>query len=254
MSNAGSVLLAALVLISASALPSIAQSADADQTIRRMDVAMYPESYFSVITMATVQPSGESTSMTFEVSYKHGVGSRMEITAPARSRGIRFLQKDNFLWLFNPRSGSRRAIRLSARDSFQGSAFSNSDVSETEFSGRYHAAVLRHEPIDVDGSSRSCTVIEANAKDRSSPYAKVVLWIDAQSFVPYRMDYYARSGLLFKRMTLSRIREIAGRERPTFYRMESFDQPGLHSDVSIDTLEARDDLPDRLFTEADLTQ
>jgi len=178
----------------------------------------------------------------------------MEITEPARSRGIRFLQKDNSLWLFNPRSGSHRAIRLSARDSFQGSAFSNNDVSDTEFEGSYNADVLRSESLVVEGSARACTVVEALAKNRSSPYAKILIWMDTDTLVPYRMDYYAHSGLLFKRMTLSGLREIAGRVRPTRYHMESFDQPGLSSDVEVNELQARGDLPDRIFTEADLTQ
>ena len=254
MKDAARLLCAAVLLTSAFVPRASAQAVDANALIRAMDLAMYPESYFSVTVMKTVKPSGEATTMTFEASYKHGVGSRMEITAPARSRGIRLLQKDDSLWLFNPRSGSRRAIRLAARDSFQGSAFSNSDVSETEFSGKYNATVLRSESLQVDGSPRPCTVIEAVGKDRASPYAKIDIWIDAADSVPYRMDYYAHSGLLFKRMTLTRLREVAGRERPTLYRMESFDQPGLYSEVSIDTLEARTDLADRIFTEADLTQ
>ena len=254
MRNMARLLCAAVLLPSAFVSRASAQGGDASALIRAMDLAMYPESYVSVVAMKTVKPSGETTTMTFEASYKHGVGSRMEITAPPRSRGIRLLQKDDALWLFNPRSGSRQAIRLAARDSFQGSAFSNSDVSETEFSVHYDATVLRSESLQVDGSPRPCTVIEAVAKDRSSPYARIVMWIDAADSAPYRMDYYAHSGLLFKRMTLTRLREVAGRERPTLYHMESFDQPGLYSEVSIDALEARTDLPDRIFTEADLTQ
>ena len=72
--------------------------------------------------------------------------------------------------------------------------------------------------------------------------------------LPLRMDYYARSGLLFKRMTLSGIKQSAGRLRPTVITMESFELEGTVSTVLFENMSVRRDLPDSLFTEASLTR
>jgi outer membrane lipoprotein-sorting protein len=178
----------------------------------------------------------------------------MEITAPKRSNGIRFLQKESSIWMFNPRAGSRRAIRLAGGASFQGSSFSNSDLSDTDYDTNYTASFLKEESLTVDGTVHDCRVVKAAAKSRKSPYARILIWMDTETDIPYRMDYYAHSGLLFKRMTLSDLKSMAGRMRPSVYHMESFDRPGLVSDVRITDLKEQNGLPDRLFTQTDLTR
>jgi hypothetical protein len=80
------------------------------------------------------------------------------------------------------------------------------------------------------------------------------MWIRRDDLIPLRMEYYARSGLLFKRMTLSGIRELAGARRPAVMRMESLQLENAYSEVEIRELEARPNLPDRRFTQASLTR
>jgi hypothetical protein len=115
---------------------------DADAILKEVESIMYPDNYWARMTMITIRPNRDDVSMTMETYYKKDAGSFIEITEPSRSSGIRFLQKEETLWMFNPRSNSRRAVRLSPRESFQGSTFSNNDVGDPEYSDDYDTSLL----------------------------------------------------------------------------------------------------------------
>jgi hypothetical protein len=172
---------------------------------------------------------------------------------------MRFLQKENDLWMYNPRSGSRRALRLAPRDSFQGSVFSNNDVSDPDYNDDYDARMIADEMLDhPEVGSVTCTRIEATAAHDEAPYGRIVMWLwggpDGGGVIPLRIDYYSKSGLAFKRMYLSEFGQLAGAYRPRVMRMESLEERGAVTTVRIESLEARDDLPSRLFNQAELTR
>lgn len=234
---------------------SFGQSMPADEMLARMEEALYPDSFSMKVTLETHRPDRRDSSMTMESYHKEGVGTFIEVTAPARSRGMRFLQKEESLWMYNPRSGARRAIRLSPRESFQGSVFSNNDVGDPTYTDDYSAAYRDGETIDhPDLGSVECHVIVGEAKHEEAAYGRIVAWIRTSDLAPVRMELYAKSGLLFKKMTLSQFRRMAGRERPALMRMDSMVQENTYSTVSIEAMEARTDLEDRMFTQASLTR
>lgn len=168
---------------------------------------------------------------------------------------MRFLQKEEDLWMHNPRSNSRRAIRLSPRDSFQGSAFSNNDVGDPNYSDDYDVRIAGGETLNHEELGSVETVkLELTAKRETTTYGRIVMWIRESDDIPLKMEYYAKSGLLFKRMTLSEITDLAGRQRPSFMRMESLEQDDFYSTVKIEEMEVREDLPDRYFSQANLTR
>jgi hypothetical protein len=80
------------------------------------------------------------------------------------------------------------------------------------------------------------------------------MWVRQDDLMPVQMEYFAKSGLLFKRMTMLDIRELAGRLRPTRMRMESLEQEDAYSTVTIEEMEIREDLSDRMFSQAALTR
>jgi hypothetical protein len=192
--------------------------------------------------------------MTFEGLSRKDRGSYLEITAPARTKGTRFLQLEGSLWMFNPKAGSANALRLSSRDSFQGSTFSNADVGKSQFSEDYAPrlapeAVLDHPEL----GAVPCWVIEATAKTEGAAYGKIMMWVRKADFMPLRMEYYAKSGLLFKRMDLSKIRNFGAITRPSVMRMESLEKKGTITTLTLESLEPRD-VPLSVFTKNHLTR
>jgi hypothetical protein len=223
--------------------------------LAHVEESLYPESFFMRATLETHRPDRRDSTMTMESYHKEGVGTFIEIVAPARSRGIRFLQKSGSLWLFNPKSGSRRAIRLSPREAFQGSVFSNNDVGDPTYVDDYTPSfaapeTIRHPTIgDV-----SCFVLVADAKHADAAYGRVKIWIRQRDLQPVVMEMYAKSGLRFKRMTLRDFQQMAGRLRASVMHMTSEIQEDTYSVVTVEQLERRDDLPDRMFQQSYLTR
>ncbi len=232
-----------------------AQEFEAEELLRRAEKILYPDVFTMTMTIITEKPGRQERSMTIESRHEAGKGTLLEITAPARSRGIRFLQKDDTLWMYNPRSNSRRAIRLSPRDSFQGTLFSNNDIGDTDYTDNYTTVLSGTEKIEhPERGTTDCYILTGTAKNEDSPYGKIVMWLDKETNIPLQEEMYAKSGLLFKEMVFSDIKEIAGRRRPTRMKMHSMEQKDAYSTVIIEEMEQEDDLPDSIFTESSITR
>jgi outer membrane lipoprotein-sorting protein len=241
---------AALVLLPLAAMPA----PTADELLAAVDKALFLESYVSRVTMETAELGQAPRSMTFEAQSRKDKGTYMEISAPARTKGTRFLQLEGSLWMYNPKSGSANPLRLSARDSFQGSTFSNADVGKSQFSDDYAASLEPDAAIDhAELGKVACYVIGAVARRESAAYGKIMMWVRKGDLVPLRMEYYAKSGLLFKRMDLSRIRDFGAITRPSVMRMESLEKKGTVTTLIIESLEPRD-VPASVFNKNYLTR
>ncbi len=247
-------ILAACALVLAP--PVFAQSEpDPDAILRRMETTAFPTEYTARVTMTTEIPGSTPRQMVMQERYKEGSGSLVEVLDPARTRGMRFLQRAGVLWMYNPRSGSERPLRLPERDAFQGSLFSNSDASNPRYTDDYRAAITGRERVShPDLGAVEALILSCEAKRPSSPYGRLEIRVTADGFRPLSIAYYARSGLLLKRLTFAGYRERAGALRPTKMVMESLEQEGARTEVTIDEMEARTDLADSLFTLAALTR
>lgn len=230
-------------------LPAQAQTPRAEELLRMAERIIFPEVYRAEMRIETVIPGERENVLEMISEYEEGSGSFIEMTAPARSRGLRFLEKEESLYMFNPRSNSRRPLRLSGEQSFQGTVFSNNDVSDPQYTDDYEAELIGEETLDhPDFGSADCYLIEAAAKRPEAPYGRIKIWIRKEGLRPLRFDYFAKSGLLFKRMILKDFEEFAGDLRPRVMHMDSFEIEGAYSEVIIEEMEALEDLPDSRFT------
>lgn len=242
------------LLFFAPLLPLAAEELDGDAILGKMEDTLFPHIYHMKVEMST-SGTGRMRSMEFETWYSRGTGTYMEILAPPRSRGTRFLQKEGALWMFMPRSGGRAPVRLPARDSFQGSAFSNEDMGDSSYTDDYRASLVGKENYDhPELGSVECYVIEMLPSHPEAAYGSIRAWITTQGFIPLRMDYFVRSGLRSKQMFLHDIRHAAGRKRPLRMEMESLDEQGKVSVVHIRSMEELASLSDRTFSRSHLTR
>jgi hypothetical protein len=226
----------------------------AAELLTAVDRRLFLESYVSRATMDIVEPGQESRSMSFESQSRRDKGSYIEVTAPARTKGTRFLQLEGSLWMYNPKSGSSNPIRLSSRDSFQGSTMSNADIGKTQFSDDYEAELGGEASIEhAELGAVPCRVIEAKARTPDAAYGKIVIWLRIGDDMPLRMEYFAKSGLLFKRMELSKIRAFGSITRPSVMRMESLEKKGTVTTFTLESIEARD-IPATVFNKNYLTR
>ncbi len=204
-----------------------------------------PDEYRMVLELETTTAGGDERRMTMEVFYRRGTGSLMELLAPARSKGIRLLERDQGLWMFNPRSGGGRAVGLSPREAFQGTVFSNSDLGDSRFTADYDPVLVGVEAYEhPDLGGIQVYRLSAAARSPASAYGRVEFLVSIRDSIPLRIDYYAKSGLLFKTMRLERIRHLAGRLRPNLMIMESRIESGSRTTVAIVEMDLRHNPPE----------
>jgi len=245
---------AATVFITA-ALPVAAQELSADELLEKADDAMYPETFEMTTTLTTERNGEVIKSQTIKGYYAEDVGSRLEIQSPARSKGIKFLQKGDSLWMYNPRSLSGRAIRLSGGSSFQGSVFSNDDIGDKSYSDDYDTQIAGSEDVKhEDIGTAECYILIGTPKNEKVQYGKIKMWVTKNNYIPLKMEFYAKSGMLFKKMDCSGIEHMAGRKRPTEFTMQSMEKQNTISRFTIDSMTINENIPDRMFTRRDLTR
>jgi len=231
------------------------QDLTAEQIVRKAEQSVYPDNFVMRATIETLKSGEVESHMDMEIRYKRDTGTRIELLAPARSHGVRFLQKEGNLWMFNPRAGSGQAIRLSPRASFQGTVFSNRDVGDPQYTTEYTVRVVGRESIDVQGSGQvDAIVVEGIARNAQVAYAKVRLWIRAKDYMILKAEYFAKSGLPFKTVEFTNIRRLAGKERPSVLRMLSMDQKDRVSIMTIHDLVEDPAMADAIFTLSALTR
>ena len=232
-----------------------AEGPDPSEAMRTTDATMYPPSFSMTATITTEQPGRDGSTMKMKVSHKAGLGSFIEIIAPARPKGTRFLQTANALWMYSPRAGSRTPLRLSPRESFQGSAFSNNDVGEPFWANDYEATFGGSTSIDSpDFGKVDVWIISGKALRHDVPYGAIHIYLKKDDMLPLKVEYDAKSGLLLKTMELSDYATVAGRLRPCRMVMTTADGTGERSVVVISDLRERNDLPDAMFNQTWLTR
>lgn len=253
--NPASRVLFLALMLTAALQTTISAQPSPDELLTDAENSVFPDNFRAEVTLTTSEGGKTISEMVLSIVYRHDTGSYMEVMAPARSRGLRFLQIEESLWMYNLRAGGGRAIRLSPRASFQGSTFSNRDLSDPEFANDYTVELAGSESIEhPDLGSTECWVLEATARNEQLAYARTRLWVAKESRLMLRSHYFAKSGLLFKTALFRNIRELAGARRPTTIEMQSRQESDRVSIMTITSLEQADDLPDRLFTRRYLTR
>ena len=246
----------ALTALSAFTQPAVAADLpDGKQLLSQIDEIRFPENFFMRVTLSTISPGETDKVMTLDNTHKRTFGSFLEIQAPARSKGTKLLTQEGTLWMYNPKSGSTKPLRLAPRDSFQGSSFSNSDVSKTSFTEDYAGTTEAEETVQtVEFGTVKAWRLRADATNPEASYGHIMMWVRQGDLLPLKFDYYAKSGLLFRQMVLSEYKTLAGRLRATKMEMTSLDKKGTKTTLHIDQMEIRDAIPDSLYNLTNLTK
>jgi len=142
--------------------------------------------------------------------------SLIEFTSRAE-RGQKVLRTENELYLFYP--DAEELIRMQGsmlRQSMLGSDVSYEDMTGGKDRISQYDVVLEGEE-NVKGNQ--CYVLMMTAKVRTVPYPKEKVWIDKETFLVWKAEYYTKSGRLLKEMEALKVEEIAGRTIATETRI-----------------------------------
>ena len=153
--------------------------------------------------------------------------------------------RDDDRWLFVPAIKLVRRIAADdSRSSFVGSDFTYEDVSGRDVEVDTHALV-KEERLD----SKACYVVESVPKDeKGAGYRRKVSWIDKQTFLPLKEEYYDRRDEIYRTFAADHVEEASG--FPTALKRTMVDvKKGHRTEVMFESVEYNVGLPDELFTE-----
>lgn len=226
-----------LVLLLAGTMPT------ADTIVRRADKAVLGDSATYRLRMSVLRP-GRSDRVVEMNGWKKGDElGLVRYTAPPKERNTAYLRSGENTWLFLP--SAEKVVRVGAKQNFGGGDFSNGDIFRLSLIQDYDPTLAGEETLDgID-----CYKLELKAKNRSVAYDRVLYWVRSDgSFYPLRADYHTLSGKKLKWLSVSKLRHLGGRERPTLLTMENAIEAGAKT--LLEFLEIRDDakLDDRIFT------
>lgn len=174
------------------------------------------------------------------------------VTEPAKDRGNGTLKRGSEMWTFNPKVN--RVIKLPPSmmsQAWLGSDFSNNDLAKSDslIEDYTHTLLERRTEngFEVD-------VVRCEPK----PQAPVV-WGELRVTIRdgrilLREEFYDQDGELVKTLTTGEIDSSSGKAFPMVWRMRKADAEGEYTQLRYETLDWREDLPERLFTLGNLKQ
>jgi outer membrane lipoprotein-sorting protein len=116
----------------------------------------------------------------------------------------KYPERDDDRWIFIPAVNMvRRVAARDSRSSFVGSDFTYEDISGRDLSADTHTLV-REERL----GSADCYVIQSVPKG-AADYTKKLAWIDKNSFLPLKEEYYDAQSQLARVFTADKIDSIA---------------------------------------------
>ena len=246
--NTALALLFAIVLacaVPARAAESVSQNAgddaEARQIVEKADQVRFPSDGFQVDVSITTTGSGQDAEVRkYRVLSKGNTNSVVMVTEPASERGQILLMKGRDLWVFMP--DVSQPIRLSLSQRLTGQV-ANGDLARANFAADYNPRLLRSEKI----GNEEYHVLELIGVDRGVTYQRVLYWVRAKDFWPFRAEFYSLSNRLLKTCKYENFKTMEGKKRPTRLVMEDALRGGEQSVLEYGGMKLRD-LPDKVFT------
>ena len=226
----------------------------ADQIVERMlkqDAFGWDEAE-TTVRMTLVDAKGTRTERIMENLRRSKNGLQQSIVrfrSPQEVAGTAFLMLDrdkgeSEQHIYLP--GLKRTRRIVGREregSFMGSDFSYADMERRDT----RAATQKRLP-DEDLSGVKTFVLESTPKkDSGSTYSKIETWVRQDNYLPLRIRFYDQGGKLVKTFYTKRIRTMDG--RPVIMESQMVNKQSGHStELVVDNLRPRKDIPDSAFT------
>lgn len=202
------------------------------------------------VRMALVTADGKRQERSMEVvaRVKDGLTQSMvRFFTPEDLAGTAFLvreqkggESEQYIYL----SRMKRTRRIAGQEregSFMGSDFTYADIERSDLTKHQNTRL----PDEKLGDAPTY-VIESKVKDPASSYSKLVTWVRKSDMVALRTRFFDKQGKLLKTLYTRKVKEIDGKPVVVDARMQS--ENNHATEMFVDSVERRDDLPDSLFT------
>lgn len=247
-----------------------------DGVVKEGDEAQFPIDGLKVMTMVSERDRGEDYVITTDWRYteKGRVRHTMKCTEKRKYYGgkedllyksaVRYtappnIQRKSFLiWNYRDReralwyyvlgmSAAQRTTNLELLRSLAETDFDLADYYDINLGEEKHA-LLRSEACE----DAACYVVESTPIKKQLPFGKRIIWIDQRNLIPLKVEYYDKTGALWKLLTIT----WQNRDGVWFWKKAVVEntQNDNKTFIAIEDVKLNTGLKDRDFTKGVLQQ
>jgi outer membrane lipoprotein-sorting protein len=180
--------------------PSFGAAVDANETLRKVDRNLEPESYEMYRKLINIEPSGAKKEFVL-YSVKTGKDKVLALfVEPASDKGRTTLRLGDNMWLYIPNVG--KPVRITSLQSVIGGVFNNADILRLDYAVEYDAK--------LEEEQKDALVLMLKAKTAEVAYDRLKMWVDRKLLLPTKIEAYAASGMLIKTLHFKDIKDFGG--------------------------------------------
>lgn len=179
--------------------------------------------------------------------------SLVKFTAPADVQGTALLifdhedQADD-MWIYLPAlRKTRRIVSSEKGKSFMGSEFSNADMTKPNLDD-FEYQILASETMDGEEFWKIETLCKDEDIEDENGYSKRISWIEKNTFLVHKMEFYDLDGELHKIQYIKDFRLQSEGKYFAFYMEKENVQNGRKSIMIIDQFQAGSSMTESAFT------
>jgi len=169
---------------------------------------------YSKVEMLLVDKKNNTRGRILEIyakDYSSLIKTFLEFTEPADIKGTKFLsieeeKADNTQYLYLPALGRSRRIVSSQKNL----AFVNTDFTYEDMQRRRPEKDTHRIIADEALNSRNCVVVESVSNDNTSQYSKRISWVDKESDVVVKIEFYDKKGKKIKEFRVNGLEKKDG--------------------------------------------
>ena len=223
-----------------------------------------PETSQCVLLMDLIDKNGNVTEHRIINQFgnkKNGITSTVfDFRAPAGIKDTRILQaekvsKEDDKYIFLPSLKTTRRIATAERTkSFVGSEYTYNDMTIRKFEDDEHTMLEENVTMNIGGKNENLWKIKSvPVANKNVEYAYVIQFIDKDSYLPLRVEYYDKNNKLLKHRVIEKHQYLTGETGKKYLmRMSNLivnDVTGRQTRVMVDKVSFDKPLSDRYFTQ-----
>ncbi|MBQ7159469.1 MAG: outer membrane lipoprotein-sorting protein [Treponema sp.] len=220
-----------LAIALATIITATAFAESADDVMRKMTGLEAPVSSASTLKMEFLDKNGNVTETRQMRQFGMKDHNSLKKTifyfdTPASVKGTRVLQvenkgKDDDKWAYEPSLRTTRQIAASSRRaSFVGSDFTYNDMTVRKFEDDKNKMLEENATVTVLGKKYNCWKVESTPVKKDVEFTYRYIWVDKESFLPMRIEFYDRKGL-FKEWETLGYRMVKGADGKVNYTLRN---------------------------------
>jgi len=216
----------------------------AEEILKRADEIRAPSKHFSCDLEIISKRGDEERTKKLKLFVGDETKSLVKFVYPPADKGKFLLMVDENLWFYT--IGIREPIRITPQQRLLGEV-SNGDVAKVVYSVDYSPVSINEWEIDDKKMYR----LELVAKHKSATYGEVTLFVEKETFNPYKAEFYTISGKLLKTAYYGSYQLILEKKRPTEMKIVDELRTGQSSIIKYSNFEIKE-FPEYYFQKTHL--